>query len=557
MKLKLEKREWLYAGVFTLLFAFLCWRLYPIMFAVHDDMYMYTISREGHVFATGFAHAKAGRIAQLWNYPLLVLPFLADSVWFYKLLSYACTLFDLWALFVLLDRHVSRDAAWLTVISCTAFATISMHHNLFISYAVCHQLPAGLFFLALHCFLTYLHSARRRDMVLCCVLYLISCMIYETFLMDMLVLLAAAIWVKSRENKGFWRFCRDVLGAVLPPLICALCYVAVYKLWQLKYPSSYTGTSLYLDEPFYSLRILWEFSLSLLPFHANAATDYALSPEELLHTLTPVRAVKALLVTAVFVLTVKRASHGAKHRGMLLVMTAAVFAPNILIAFSQKYVESAKRNIITYIPSFYSFLAAAAVLCIGCAAVYRLIGRGNLRVLFLAGTGAVVCIASLLSDYNIGYWQAYYKKLDQRYANFAHAVASPAVTQCDSTWEIYAPDSSGIHYNEPYTLRFLALYDDTPAGGFVLTADAIDHSRSVLCLRADAEYRVMTAARVDSLLRADELTVLTTMPGTFDVTVRLRSGEELTFPDVSDGSVITAPEDTPFDMRARCSVRLK
>ena len=339
---------------------------------------------------------------------------------------------------------------------------------------------------------------------------------------------------------------------ILPPLLTAAGYAAVYKLWQLLYPNDYTGLTFYLDEPFYSLRVIWEFSLSFLPLHEMAAIsgETPVGADELLRSITVGSLVKAAAVTALFVWTVHEVAPKLRFHGFLVLSLAGLLAPNLLIGFSEKYVQTCKNGIRTYIPSFYSYFFLVVLICGGSCLLYRRLRQKNLQVLYLILLGTAVCLTSLMSDFCVDYWKQHYAVLDRRYQNFDRAVSSRSVADCDAGWQIYAPENAGIHYVERYTLDYIALYDDTPAGGYVFQADKVDSGKRLLCLRSDAQYLLMAEGEMQPDFTAAELRVVTALPEQFDVVLHTASGAAVSFTQVTDGTVLHCPEGDAFDMRS-------
>lgn len=542
-----------YLGVFAFVSLFLFYNLYRIVFAVHDDILMYAIARNGNIGEEALFAAKFGRLSQLWDYLLLSIPFLANKLWFYKMIAYLSILFDVWAMWYFVRKHIDRSFADLCAISFMAFATISPQHNLFITYALCHQIPIGLFFLALHYFLRFYEGKRKKDQILSCVFYLASCMIYETFLVLMLVFGVAACFLVGREKKGFLKFCRDVLLLILPQLLCAASYAVAHTVWQHYYPSPYEGLSLYLDEPLYSAKAVYKFSISLFPLgsmnwlHKTEGITFA----QFLHGITIASVAKALLVAGAFGLVLVMVAKRVKFKGHLVVMAVGTLAPCILIGFNLKYVNVAKSGVTTYIPSFYSYVFLIVLFCGLVCLVYKFLKPLWMRGLYVAAVLGLVIVLSLASDFTVDYWKARFLPQEVRYENFDRAVSSDVVTNCDASWQIYAPDNTGIHSYEGYTLKYLMIYDDTPAGGFVLNASEIDWSKHVLCLRSDISYQFMVAAEVDENYMTDKIAFFTSLDEPRNIVLQTDDGEEVIYQNVSDGDVIESPEGKRFDMSYR------
>ena len=558
-KFKLDEKNFDKAclGLLVIVGGLLFYNLYTIIFAVHDDLLMYMYTRNHEVIPQAAAAAKQGRLPQLWDFILLSVPFMLNKVWFYKLIAYASCIFDVWAMWYFLAKHIDKTFAYICAILFFSFATVSANHNLFISYALCHQIPIGLFLLSLHLFIDCYKKRKAWKAVLCCVLYLACCMIYEAFLMYMIVFGVAACILNGREKRPFWKFVRSTAAGVTPLLLTALAYVLVYKLWQHWYPAQYGGIRFYLSEPFSSIKAVWNYSLSMFPLGAAAkmSEEKPFGARDIIRGITPASAVKALLVTASAVFFVFKKGGKVKCRAVLPIAAAGIFVPNILIGLSEKYVESSKHGVTSYITSFYSYVFLVIFLLGVCCVLYSSLKSDNLRILYLICTGFMVFGLSIAADLNIDYWKGHYTALDRRYRNFDRAVSSDTVTDCDSNWEIYAPDNMGIHAKEEYNLGYLKIYDDTPAGRYIRNENELEDGREIMCLRSDENYLLMTAGETDRELCSEEITIVTILPQTFDIILQTESGEEEVYTNVSDGTVIHCPDNDPFDMHFRVAVK--
>ena len=378
-------------------------------------------------------------------------------------------------------------------------------------------------------------------------------MIYETFLFYMLVFGVASLFMQSRRKTNFVTFVKNVIISFLPQLILALIYTAVYKIWQHYYPSPYEGIALYLKEPIYSLKVIYEYSLSLFPVSSMEwlRTAWYIDLESFINSITGASIVKALLVACSFCLVTVTAAKKIKFKGHLVVAFVATFTPCILIGFNEKYLNREKEGINTYIPSFYSYMALIILFCGLVILLYRYIKPPVLRVVYLLVLSCFVILFSFGSDFTVDYWKAKFMPQEVRYENFDVAASSDIIVNCDSDWQIYAPDNMGIHGLEEYTLKYFDIYDDTPVGGFVRTSDLINWEKNVMILRSDDSYTYMVAGEIDSEYHATQITFMTSLPGQFTVVMKTESGQTVTYRDITNGTVITCPEGDEFDMTYR------
>ncbi|MDO4864588.1 MAG: hypothetical protein Q4A05_10510, partial [Ruminococcus sp.] len=451
---KIEPAEWFCIAVFAIAALFFFYEIYPIIFATHDDMRNYTLVRRHDLVANAIHSAKSGRISHLWNHLLLGFPFILNKVWFYKLVSYSTVLFDVGAMMYFCARHIDRRIAWLSGATFMAFATISASHNLFIAYAFCHQLPIALFFISLHLFMLTLDKPKWQYTAISCLLFLICCMIYEAYIPFLAIYAAAAAIKPDKKVKGFGAFLLWIIKAMIPLTITAVAYLIVYKLWQYAYPSTYAGTQIYTDEPFVSLKAFFTFPFAIFPlYHVARLADTA--PVASIHSITVFGVVKALLISAAAVLIIPKVSEKLKTRNSLLLLVTGIFIPNLLTSVSKQHLDAFKRGAIEYVTSYYSYFFVILFVCTAVCLLYECVRDKNLRMLVLAFVCVTAFVSSLTADMTVDHWKNYYTTVDRRYKNFDRTVASEEITDCDSDWQIYAPDNGGIHYEEPYTLDYI------------------------------------------------------------------------------------------------------
>lgn len=551
----IDLTEWFCVAVFAFCALYFFYNIYPIIFGTHDDMRNYTLVRSHEIIDNAILSAKCGRISHLWNHLMLGFPFILNKVWFYKLVAYSTVLFDIAAMWWFCTKHICREIAWLSSAVFMAFATISDQHDLFISYAFCHQIPIGLFFISLHLFIVSLDNHKWQYTIVSCLLFLFCCMIYEAFIPFLAIYAAAAAIRPTREIRSIGKFLLTTAKSLIPLTLTALAYVAVYKLWQHFYPPSYAGTELYLDEPFVSLKAFFTFPFAILPLYKIIFLS-DIAPVGTIRSIIAPDFIKAALITAAAAVIIPKAAGKVKSKLMLIVVSVGVFIPNMLTSVSKQHLLAFKKGAIEYVSSFYSYFFVILFLCMAACVIYDCLRDKNLRIVFLSGICCLTFASSLVADMIIDYWKGYYGTLDRRYRNFDKAVSSELVTDCDDTWQIYAPDNGGIHNLEIYTLDYVELYDDSPVSAYKYKEEELSQKLDTMCLRSDEQFILMTAGEIDSEMNADELTILTVLPNTFDITLYTDEGAAVTYEDVSDGDVITSGSNVDFDMSKRPEVVL-
>lgn len=558
MKKKLQRidaEEWFCIAVFIFASLFFFYSIYPVIFGTHDDMRNYTLVRRSELINNAIHSAKCGRISHLWNHLLLGFPFILNKVWFYKLIAYSSVLFDIGSMCWFCTKYINRHVAWLSASAFMAFATISPNHNLFISYAFCHQIPIGLFFISLHLFLKSLDKHKWQYTIGSCILFLFCCMIYEAFIPFLIVFAASAAIKPVKEIKSFSKFILDIIKSLIPLTITTLAYVAVYKLWQHFYPPSYAGTELYLDEPFVSMKAFFTFPFAIFPLYQVARVSDT-SPVASIYSLTIPDFIKAFLITASTAIIIPKTKGKIKTPTMLVVLITGIFIPNLLTCVSKQHLLAFKNGAIEYVSSFYSYFFVILFVCLTTCILYGCFKDKNLRITYLSIICCLTFASSLFADMNNDHWKTHYETLDRRYKNFDKTVSSDEITDCDKNWQIYAPDNGGIHYQERYTLDYLGIYDDTPVSSYKSKDSDLSSDLDTMCIRSDIQFLLMTAGETNSVLNSDKITIITILPNIFDITLYTDKGNTVTYNNIHDGDVISSGDSFDFDMTKRPEVSL-
>ena len=539
--------------IFWLAAGWLFYRIYPIIMGTHDDMLNYSLMRLGTMAENGFAAAKRGRISQIWDYWLLGFPFLLNKLWFYKLVVYTCYLFDVGSVWLFLSRHVNRDFAALTSILIAAWSTVTNYHNLLISYGCCHQLPLGFVFLSLYFYCCFLKEKKKRDLIFSSVFLLFAVMIYEAFATLLLLFGLLALLHFDEEKTTFFRQIGKTIQRIWLPTLLVCVYMAVYFIWQHYYPSSYDGTSMDFSHPASSLRALLYYSLGFFPV-SDLIAYVKVTPcsiGDLLYQVQIPTIIVAILVCVAAVILIPRICIEKRvvWRTMLL-SGIGMFLPCLLISFSPKYREWSERGVIAYLPSYYSyFFLMIFLLCLAWGA-YRLCKQKISRISVLVTLSGTMFCVTIASGIVTNIWCTHYKTLSMRYRNFDYVASTEPVMNCDEAWQIYGPDNGGIHYADRFTEQYLHIYNHDDVRYFHEPQNIAD-DRRILCLRSPENYEFSVLGETDEHLHAESVILRTLLPERFEVVLQTVSGETVTYPNVMEGDVLTAPEGDAFDLSVR------
>ncbi len=548
MNKKAYDEKGMYIAVLIFSAVFLFWNIHDIMFTVHDDMRIYTISKLDKVFQYAVESSKKGRITHLWNTVLLGIPFMADSVAVYKFFSFASVTFDALALYILLKNHAGREMAYISVLIFFSFAVLSPDHNLLTAYVLCHQIPIGFLLFSFDFDLNYLKSGRKKYLVFSVIFYLIASMIYEAFIPFILFYAGFSFIRYYNERKSsldIKRFLINFLSHFIPVII----YVAVYFLWRMKYTSSYDGNELYFSEPFLSLKAIYDYSTSFSPVFQffELSAEHSISFGDFISSITFASLLKAMAVSFVVYRCFPKISVKIPEYLLLIFSGAGIFIPNLITGFTKKYAKWDTDGHNGYISSFYSYFFLVIFMLTAVHMIYSLIKSKKCKSVFLYTIFAGVFFCCITADITTDVWGEHYRTLYLKYRSFDEAVSGDFITGLDDGTDIYIPDNVGIHANMDYTQDYVSIYTDKKLY-FHTDISELDFSRKTVCMRCKSEYNAMVMGYIDSNFYAKTLYVAVADGKTCTVRMVLDNGSVVDYENLKNGDIITAERGRCFDL---------
>lgn len=545
-----DAEKLMYTGVLIFSAVFLFWNIHDIMFTVHDDMRIYTITRLHKIFESALSFAKKGRITHLWNTVLLAVPFAANSVTVYKIFSFGSIIFDAAAMYILLKNHAGRQMAYISLLIFFTFATLSPDHNLLTAYALCHQIPIGLILVSFNMDLNYLKTGRKICLVLSVLSYMAAGMIYEAFIPFVIFYAGFGIFkyynIKKAELdvKGF-------LINFLAHLIPAIIYTGVYFLWKVKYPSSYDGNSIYFSEPFLSLKVVYDYSTSYSPIFQffDLVQRHSMSFGDFISSITLGSLLKAMSVSFVIYVCFQKMTVKIPEYLILLFSGAGIFLPNLITGFTEKYAKWGKNG---YLSSFYSYFFMIVFAVTALHMIYKPIKTRTGKRMFLYSLFVITFFCSITSDITTDVWGDYYRTLYVKYQNFDAAVSDEFITGLSNDTDVYIPDNTGINGSMKYTEDYVSIYTDRNLK-FHTDASELDFSHKTVCMRYKAEYSVIVMGYIDEDFTAEKLYISTADDNAYTIKMLLDDGSMVLYENVKDGDVIISEHGKKFDLSENLS----
>lgn len=536
---------------FTLIFSavFLFWNIHSIMFAVHDDILIYSIVKQGRLVDFALNAVRQGRITHLWNTFLLGIPFAADSQNIYNIFRFSSFIFDAAGMYILLKNHTETNFARISLLILFSSVCLSPYHNLLTAYAFCHQISIGILLFSVDSYLCYLKSGKKFRLISASVLLLIASMIYEAFTVFIILYAAAAI-IKNKNPRTGKINIKKFFNDFIVPFSVISVYVIFYFTWQQIYPISYDGNLIYLSEPFLSLKTVYDFSVSFSPVYQffELCTIHKMSFYEFASLITLGSLAKAMLVSFVFFSLMPRISFRNYGSLILLFSAPAIFMPNIITGFTEKYVNWKRRGDSGYLSSFYSYFFLIIFLLAVVCMIYMHIKDHKGQKIFLCFITAAVFILCIFSDVTTDVWKNHYTTQFLKYRCFDAAVSSEFVTGLDSGTEIYIPDNTGIHSDMKLTEEYAGIYTNKQHS-FHTNINELDFAEKTVCMRYKSEYNIMIMAYTDKNLYAEKIHIaIPDNNSRLTLVMSLSDGSITEYKNVKNGDVISAENGKTFDL---------
>ncbi len=467
---------------------------------IHDDIMNYCFAISGKTQA--YAEAVATSQGRIMFYPLTYLahlPFWANDLLIYKMISYASISFSALALGILVYRHVDKALGFVSVLLFFALAQVSNQHNLFCSYVLTHQVPIGILLLSFERQLEFYKTRRTRTMVVSALLLTLCSMLYEAFILFALLtfLIGVAIHI-SKKDKNVLRLFLDLKFHI----VFMAAYLAVYFVWRVLHPSAYDGNVVSLISLSATLQALFTYSFGLSPLRTFLSlppgTDY-------MRFFDIIFVVKGLLAAACLALVLRSVERFPLRRLLAICALCLVgmLLPNLLLSVTQRRVEWVLNNGISeYVTTFYSYFFLIIIITCLLGFLYT---RIRFKKTFLAVAMAAVVSVSVMTDIANAWYAATQENQLRRMMAVTAAAEEGMFNDIEENSIIYLPDYVGIHLDMNNMSWFSVIYT-LHVFTFTNKAEDLKFDVPTYIARFDADSHAFWFARIDADYRTDEIT---------------------------------------------------
>lgn len=481
--------------------------IWPVMFAVHDDILFYMVVKSGTICESIINLAKdQGRFWFFVSSPLAYFPFIFDSFVAYKIISYISICFSIFALGFLLYWHVGKKFSMLSVLLFLVFAQIDTQHNLLICYVFPLQIAIGILLISIERLLTYYKRGKKNDLLWSAVLLFVAAVLYESFLLFSILLFIIAVTSNYKEKK------LDIKNAFIDlrfHIALMSVYLLVYFLWRAKFPSSYDGVQVKFTSIFDSLRVILTYSMGRFPLIATMA-NYIIKGNIDVSLLELGFFIKGFVASVAIIMIIKKAET-IKTKFAICVGFLAILGmllPVIFHSITPKYVEWVKSGSYGYVPSFYSYFFIVTLLSVIIIILYQRIKYKRTLLLLLF---VVIFSGSLLTDLNNKYYANSFEEQFIRYKTFDKAVSSQYFSTIINGSDIFIPDYIGIHYNMAFMNDYARIYTDKKFT-FTNEKEELKFDKLTYVLKYDNSSGSMLMGLINSEMKSDEIGIISLTP---------------------------------------------
>ena len=439
--------EWFLIGSLMTLFLI---KIYPVYFAVDDDILTYTIVRHGDLFRWAVHLTKSGRITQFMSTLMLGIPMMADQLWIYKLFSYGTILFDVYVLYRLVSDFIDKDIAKTVITLFWGLAVISNWHSLFLAYVFSHQIIIGLILCSIYFYLQYLQKPQcKKKLLWSSIFYMFSIIIYESAVAYILLFVIISLFYEKNMKRAVLSMSYHIS--------VVLVFLFVYFAWRKIYPITYDGASFFFGDPVGSIWCLFMYSIAAFPLIPMLYTIY--NGELITFFLQASYDIYLIagLTTFLFGYFIKRIIWKGKYLKIIIISIMGMFLPNLPLCVTSKYINWCNEKTFGYLTSFYSwfFMVLAGVLC----AVWICSLFHYKRTIRMFLCSCVFAISLATGAFNSGIGNML-KVQTERYIAFNNLMSSGAIQNFDDGTNIYMPEYHCINNSEEYMQYYAKLYTD-------------------------------------------------------------------------------------------------
>ena len=460
----MNKKQFLYILLFLIVGISLI-PFFKVGFTTGDELEYYIRMQKGGLWGDAYIYAQgAGRFYFLITKPLYHLPYLFDNFYFTKIIQYTFLLIS-FVLFVKVIEKIfrSQNFAILVFLLLIAFLTVTPHYFIpIISYPFFFTFSFSIFLISILLLLKYNEIKQYRYLLFSAILFFISLLFYETYLIFGFFIGCFIIiknFVEDRTNMfqkpSFYK-------EILPFVGAATIYIIVYFGYRYSIQSDdgfYSGSSFAKDFSIANFfKILWNYNKAAFPTFVYHASQDIISQNSLLKTghqndfwyilrnSPAIIIVNAILQCIVFFFLCKEMKPNIswKKIGFGIVIAALIScSAHILLACSEKYNTTGWHTHNGYVTTFYSYFCVTLIIALTVYACMKGCYRNKfLKYIVLTLFSVILFYTSVIIGYSNDHLSRDWQKSQNRFVLVDEVLKKNIFDAVDTNAIIYSAELS-------------------------------------------------------------------------------------------------------------------
>lgn len=459
--------------------------IYHIAFVIDDDFDHYLYAQRRKIYLSALAGAsEQGRISNLFLSYMACLPFSANSLLVYKLISYGSIIFAVWTMYFLLSRHVDRKMGIIAAILFFGLAQVDAQHNLFIAYVFSHQMSIGFVLLSAERQITYYKKHNKWCMVASGALLMLSAIFYEAFFMFCVMSFVISMFASFiNEKKSLIKRIGSSLWELRFHIIFVALYLVVYLIFRMNSDISYDGNSF---GSFNLLEIgyaILNYAFGLVPFENFRSYVKNEGFAQYIIYVKPAYVIVAIMAAVAVYLLVRKVKKLNRNQyiGLFMISIMVILFSTVIVGSTGKYREWAiAYDVRAYVPSYYSYFGIIMLIVTVAILCYQKISNRIVHAVVMTLISACVllgCITSSTSNNKF--------KMDYANGNLAKQITFDSVVSSDYFLE-QVPNEATVYIEGEISLQ------GSPSNLNHITAVYTEKSYNFVDTKAEVDFAERT-----------------------------------------------------------------
>lgn len=366
------KNEDVYISCFVFVSAIFCLSfLVDIGFTTNDDSWNYLRYTQNPISLEEIKQGIKLYGFRLLHFVFISVPYLLDSFLWFKVTQISALLFSILSLsFLIYKISANKYMGYFVCILCFGFLQNYWGHNILTSYPFIFHACLGLIFSSLILFYYFLNTEKLLFFLLSILFFLIPLLVTEVHVFYSVLFLFLVVLHQKRHNLSLQEYKKRYIfsGSYIG---LSLLFIVVYFYLKSMYGQNYSGSLIDISNISNVFAVLWQYTVSSIPSYIyfnmdlSALTfdrDFFYSSERNFFNilfLLDLRWHIISIITSVlsFYCFLRYQKVRIIYIAFIVVSLVFMFIVNLPLALTPKYQEWVLNKDLSYIYTFYSYLA--------------------------------------------------------------------------------------------------------------------------------------------------------------------------------------------------------